>query len=90
MANVRAHPAGAYIEHISPTPLLLSLATKDVVTPTSTSLAAYNRALEPKELHLFDGGHYEAYAGSPHFETCVKTQADFFQRKLCNGVSLDA
>lgn len=84
MANLRAHPAAAWIEHISPTPLLLSVATNDVVVPSATALAAYNRALEPKELHLFDGGHYEAYAGAPHFENSVKVQADFFKRKLCS------
>lgn len=83
MENLRAHPAGAYIQHISPTPLLLSLASNDVVTPTSTSLEAYNRALEPKELHIFDGGHYTAYAGQPQFENAVKVQADFFKRRLC-------
>ncbi|KAH8743448.1 Alpha/Beta hydrolase protein [Diaporthe sp. PMI_573] len=87
MANLRAHPAAAYIQHISPTPLLLSLATNDLVTATATALATYNRALEPKELHLFDGGHYEAYFGGPHFENCVKVQADFFKRKLCNPAS---
>ena len=83
MEMFRAHPAGAWIHHISPTPLLLTLASDDVVTPTSTSLEAYNRALEPKELHMFEGGHYEAYAGGPGFEECVRVQTDFFKRKLC-------
>lgn len=87
MANLRAHQAAAYIEHISPTPLLLSLATSDLVVSTATALTAYNRALEPKELHFFDGGHWDAYFGQPHFEDCVKIQADFFKRKLCNPVS---
>ncbi|KAH7378600.1 Alpha/Beta hydrolase protein [Cadophora sp. MPI-SDFR-AT-0126] len=85
MENFRAHPAGAYIHHISPTPLLLTLATNDVVTPTATSLEAYARALEPKELHLFEGGHYEAYFGGPGFESCIKVQTDFFGRKLCGS-----
>jgi fermentation-respiration switch protein FrsA (DUF1100 family) len=85
MENFRAHPAGAFIQHISPTPLLLTLATNDVVTPTAASLEAYNRALEPKELHLFPGGHYEGYFGGPCFESCIRVQADFFRRKLSNS-----
>ncbi|KAL5330613.1 hypothetical protein ACEPPN_000132 [Leptodophora sp. 'Broadleaf-Isolate-01'] len=88
MENFRAHPAGAYIQHISPTPLLLTLASNDVVTPTAASLEAYARALEPKELHLFDGGHYDAYFGGPGFESCIKVQADFFKRKLCNSTKI--
>ena len=84
MENLRAHPGAAWIHHISPTPLLMTVADKDVVTPTATTLEAYSRALEPKELHLFRGGHYEAYATQSNFEECVKRQADFFRRKLCS------
>ncbi|KAH7357492.1 Alpha/Beta hydrolase protein [Pyrenochaeta sp. MPI-SDFR-AT-0127] len=84
MENLRAHPGAAWIHHISPTPLLLSVADNDVVTPTATTLEAYNRALEPKELHIFSGGHYSAYATQPNFETCVKVQGDFLKRKLCS------
>ncbi|KAH7378191.1 Alpha/Beta hydrolase protein [Cadophora sp. MPI-SDFR-AT-0126] len=85
MENFRAHPGGAWIHRISPTPLLLSVAANDAVTPTTSSLEAYNRALEPKELHLVEAGHYDVYAGFPHFETFVKVQADFFKRKLCSS-----
>jgi uncharacterized protein len=85
MENFRAHPGGAWIHRISPTPLLLSVAANDAVTPTASSLEAYNRALEPKELHLVEAGHYDVYAGFPHFETFVKVQADFFKRKLCSS-----
>ncbi|KAH7061926.1 Alpha/Beta hydrolase protein [Paraphoma chrysanthemicola] len=84
MENLRAHPGAAWIHHISPTPLLLTVATNDVVTPTATALEAYNRALEPKELHLYPGGHYEAYATQPNFDECVRVQADFYKRKLCS------
>ncbi|KAJ5457038.1 Alpha/Beta hydrolase protein [Penicillium desertorum] len=84
MENLRAHPAAAWIHRISPTPLLLSVAANDAVTPTATTLEAFNRALEPKELHVFEGGHYEAYVGFPNFENCVQVQADFFKRKLCS------
>lgn len=85
MENLRAHPAGAYIQHISLTPLLPLVASNDVVTATAKSVEAYNRALEPKELHLFNGGHYEAYDGQPSFEECVKVQADFLRRRPCNS-----
>ena len=85
MENLRSHPGAAWIHCISPTPLLLSVAANDAVTPTATALEAYNRALEPKELHLFEAGHYDAYAGSPKFDECVTVQADFFKRKLCSS-----
>ncbi|KAH7080867.1 Alpha/Beta hydrolase protein [Paraphoma chrysanthemicola] len=84
MENFRAHPGGSWIHRISPTPLHLTVAVQDAVTPSATALEAYNRALEPKEVHFYNGSHYEAYGGFPHFENCIKVQADFFKRKLCS------
>src|SRR5690606_22489336 len=41
---------GAFVERISPTPLLMVVATDDVITPTDLALGAYERAREPKQL----------------------------------------
>jgi fermentation-respiration switch protein FrsA (DUF1100 family) len=57
----RAYEPGAHISHISPTPLLMIIATHDVTTATDLELEAYNRALEPKKLVLFEGGHFDGY-----------------------------
>ncbi|MEW6121932.1 MAG: alpha/beta hydrolase [Pseudomonadota bacterium] len=58
---LREYEPGSYIERISPTPLLMIVGTQDVLTATDIALHAYNRALEPKKLVLFEGGHYDPY-----------------------------
>lgn len=52
---------GRAVERISPTPLLMLVATHDTLTPTDLALAAYARALEPKRLVLVPGGHFAPY-----------------------------
>ena len=52
---------GAYIEFISPTPLLMVVAAGDHLTVADEAIAAYSRALEPKKLALLRGGHFDAY-----------------------------
>lgn len=54
---------GAMIERISPTPLLLIVAKQDHVTVADEAFAAYERALQPKQLVMLAGGHFDAYAG---------------------------
>ncbi len=71
------------IHRISPTPLLMTVAEGDVLTPTDVALEAYSRAREPKELHLLPGGHFDAYVG-PNFERNAGRQADFLKRVLCS------
>ena len=54
-------PAGS-IYLISPTPLLMVVGEQDTLTPTDMAIAAYHRALEPKELVILEGGkHFDAY-----------------------------
>ena len=52
---------GVFVERVSPTPLLMVVATHDTVTLTDTALAAYERALEPKRLVTIPGGHFDPY-----------------------------
>ncbi len=52
---------GSYIEHISPTPLMMVVAAGDHLTVADEALAAYERALQPKRLVLLKGGHFDAY-----------------------------
>jgi fermentation-respiration switch protein FrsA (DUF1100 family) len=52
---------GAYIEYVSPTPLLMVVAAGDHLTVADEALGAYERALEPKRLMLLQGGHFDAY-----------------------------
>jgi fermentation-respiration switch protein FrsA (DUF1100 family) len=71
----------AYLEHISPTPLLLVVAADDHLTPADLALAAYERAREPKRLVLLQGGHFDAYVG-PGFERASAAARDWFVQHL--------
>ncbi|KAK4539441.1 hypothetical protein LTR36_010918 [Oleoguttula mirabilis] len=61
---LRANDPSHCIHRISPTPLLMTVAQNDVLTPTDLALEAYSRAREPKQVHIIPGGHFDAYSGS--------------------------
>ena len=69
---------GAYIEYISPTPLLMVVAAGDHLTVADEAIAAYNRALEPKKLALLRGGHFDAYVKD--FAAASGAARDWFVR----------
>jgi fermentation-respiration switch protein FrsA (DUF1100 family) len=71
------------ISRISPTPLLMTVAQNDVLTPTDIALEAYSRAREPKQIHIIPGGHFDGYSG-PNFERNAGTQAQFLRDHLCS------
>ena len=71
---------GAYVEYVSPTPLLMVVAAKDHLTVADEALAAYERALEPKKLALLPGGHFEAYVES--FDAASSAARDWFVEHL--------
>ncbi|GAA1908438.1 alpha/beta hydrolase [Streptantibioticus ferralitis] len=57
----RMYEPGTWISRVSPTPLLMVVATGDTITVTDLALTAYERALEPKGLQLIPGGHFAPY-----------------------------
>lgn len=59
----RMYEPGTWVSRVSPTPLLMIVATHDTLTVTDLALAAYERALEPKRLVLVPGGHFDPYVG---------------------------
>lgn len=79
---LREYEPGSYIERISPTPLLMIVGNRDVLTATDLALQAYNRALEPKKLVLFDGGHYDPYVNL--FSISSGAARDWFVAHLLN------
>ena len=79
---LREYEPGSYIERISPTPLLMIVGNRDVLTATDLALQAYNRALEPKKLVLFEGGHYDPYVNL--FEISSGAARDWFVTHLLN------
>jgi len=61
----------------------MTVAENDVLTPTDLALEAYSRALEPKQLQLLPGGHFDAYSG-PNFEKNSGVQVEFLRKNLCS------
>ncbi|MBL6079691.1 alpha/beta hydrolase [Belnapia sp. T18] len=78
---LREYEPGTWVTRISPTPLLMIVATEDTLTPTDLALDAYNRALEPKRLVLMPGGHFDPYTGSG-FEVSSAAARDWFVQHL--------
>jgi fermentation-respiration switch protein FrsA (DUF1100 family) len=70
----------AFVDRISPTPLLMIVPTHDYLLPTSQTLETYQRALEPKKLLLLEGGHFSAYVEK--FEVTSKAARDWFVQYL--------
>lgn len=77
----REYDPSSHIHRISPTPLLMTIADNDVLTPTDLALEAYSRAREPKELHLLPGGHFDGYSGL-NFVRNAGRQVQFLSRTL--------
>ena len=77
----REYEPGGWAARISPTPLLMIVASHDTVTPTDLALEAYNRALEPKKLVMLPGRHFDPYTGSG-FEASSTAARDWFVEHL--------
>ena len=70
----------AYLERISPTPLLMVVAALDHLTPTDLALEAYQRAREPKKLVLLPDAHFDAYVKG--FDAASGAARDWFLEHL--------
>jgi hypothetical protein len=57
-------------------PLLMVVASEDRVADTAATLAAYERAREPKQLELIEGHHFVPYDGDA-FERAATLERDF-------------
>lgn len=71
---------GAYIEWVSPTPLLMVVALGDHLTVADEALGAFARAREPKRIATLSGGHFDAYVKD--FEAASAPAAEWFVRHL--------
>jgi fermentation-respiration switch protein FrsA (DUF1100 family) len=74
---------GAYIEYLSPTPLLMVVAAQDHLTVADEALAAFERALQPKKLVLLNGGHFDAYVED--FDRASSAARDWLVEHLAPG-----
>ena len=73
------HP-GDYVPYISPTPLLMIVAERDVLTPAAPAKAVFERAGEPKRLVSLPGGHFDAYVDE--FPESSSAARDWFKLHL--------
>lgn len=71
---------GAYVEWLSPTPLMIVVAAGDHLTVCDLAIEAYERAREPKELVILDGGHFDAYVAG--FDEASGAATRWFSRHL--------
>ncbi len=76
----RMYEPGNWIARVSPTPLLMVVATHDAITLTDVELAAYERALEPKRLLMLEGGHFDAYVAK--FAQSSAAAVEWFKQHL--------
>lgn len=70
-----------HIHLISPTPLLMIIASDDIVTPTKFQKEAFERAGEPKKLVEVKARHFEAYNG-PKFDDFSTPAVEWFKTHL--------
>jgi fermentation-respiration switch protein FrsA (DUF1100 family) len=74
---------GMWVSRVSPTPLLMVIASHDKVTIADLALAAYERALEPKRLALIPGGHFDPYLDQ--FPLAEAAATEWFREHLLNA-----
>ena len=71
---------GAYIQWVSPTPLLIVVAARDHLTVSDLAIEAYERALQPKRLVVLPGAHFDAYTDA--FDDAAGAATDWFVEHL--------
>jgi fermentation-respiration switch protein FrsA (DUF1100 family) len=76
----RMYEPGSWVSRVSPTPLLMIVASNDKVTVADLALAAYERALEPKRLSLIPGGHFDPYLDQ--FRIAEAAATEWFRKHL--------
>jgi hypothetical protein len=72
---------GVCVGHVAPTPLLMVVSTEDRLADTATTLLAFERAGEPKQIEMVAGHHFEPYDGA-EFLQAPKAARDFFAKHL--------
>jgi len=77
-----AYEPGAYIEFVSPTPLMMLVAVGDHLTVADEALGAYEQARHPKKLVTLKGGHFDAYVAG--FDTAGPEARDWFVQHLAS------
>lgn len=72
---------GFYVPLISNTPLLMIIASNDIITPTEDQKTTFESAKTIKKLIVVEGRHFDAYQGSS-FEKFCQPAVDWFKKHL--------
>jgi fermentation-respiration switch protein FrsA (DUF1100 family) len=70
------------IHLISPTPLLMVVAQNDQSLPANLSIAAFERAREPKKITLLSCGHTDTYDKEPWVSQSANAAIALFKQYL--------
>ncbi|QOT79366.1 alpha/beta hydrolase [Cupriavidus basilensis] len=76
----RMYSPGAFIDRVSPTPLLMLVAERDHIAVTDLALKAYELALEPKRMVMLKGGHFDPYLAE--LPSASREAVDWFRKNL--------
>ena len=82
VARLAEYWPAAFIDLISPKPLLVLAARNDALIPIGQVRAAFARAGEPKKIVEFDGGHFDLYPGESCHEEALAAATDWFKTHL--------
>jgi fermentation-respiration switch protein FrsA (DUF1100 family) len=82
VARMAEYWPAAFIDLVTPKPLLIQAAVHDSLIPIEHVREAFSRAGEPKKLVEYDGGHFDFYTGERLHGEVVKEAAAWFKAHL--------
>jgi uncharacterized protein len=83
--HILGYDVSPFVPHISPTPLLLLVASVDISTPADLALSTYLTALEPKKVVVLPDDHYSPYMED--FEQASTAATEWLGEHLLKPVS---
>jgi len=82
VARLAEYWPAAFIDLISPKPLLIQAARNDTLIPINQVRGAFARAGEPKKLVEYDGGHFDLYPGERCHQPALAEAVGWFKAHL--------
>jgi uncharacterized protein len=79
----RMYEPGIWAPRVSPTPLMMIVATNDTITMTDLELDAFENARHPKKLVMVQGNHFDPYV--KEFDRASEAATDWFSQHLRDG-----
>lgn len=83
--RILPYDPAAFVEDISPTPMLMIVADRDTTTPTYVALNAFERAGQPKHLVHVDGSHYDVYEDEEVKRRSIAATTEFLLEHLAGS-----